>query len=170
VEAGTPRWLDNLPLGLRLAQPSDSERLFDICTAAYRENGFGGLDPAAVREVIRKGVNGENCVFGVIDGPLQIEAVLGMQPNKLWYGGDGDWYWAELLFYVRPEHRRSRHARRLFEFAGWWERHMQMPVVISVFPTEELELKEALFARHAKRTGSIWLFGDGVFRKQVKAA
>ena len=155
---------------MRLAQHSDTDRLFEICKVAYRENGFGGMDDAAVYETIDRGVRREGVVFGLIDGPDRIEAVLGLQPNKLWYGGDNDWYWSELLFFVHPLHRRSRHAQTLFKFAAWWERHFQAPVVISVFPTERLEAKEDLFARYAKRVGSTWLFGDGVFRAVTKAA
>jgi hypothetical protein len=45
-----------------------------------------------------------------------------------------------------------------------------MPVVLGVFPTTELELKEAMFERYGKRVGSMYLIGDGIFRTQTKVA
>lgn len=155
---------------MRLAQRGDEPRLRDILVTAYRENGFGRMDDAAVRDVAAKGCRGESYVFGLIDGPDRIEAVLGLQPSRMWYGGERDWYWTELLFYVHPQHRRSRHAQTLFAFADWWERHARVPVVIGVFPTERLEAKEFLFARHALRVGSLWLIGTGEFRDDGGAA
>jgi GNAT superfamily N-acetyltransferase len=171
VESGVQHRSHSLPAGLRLAQHNDTQRLFDICKAAYRENGFGGMDDAAVYEVIDRAIRREGFIFALIDGPDRIEAVLGLQPCKMWYGGDNDWYWCELLFYVHPLHRRSRHAFKLFEFARWWERHFRTPVVISVFPTERLEGKEALFERYTtRRVGSFYLVGDGIFHTMPKVA
>jgi hypothetical protein len=158
---------DSLPAGLRLTQQGDEEALFDLCETAYRENGFGHRDETAVRAVIDHAIARKTYVFGVIPGTndIPIEATLGLQPSKLWYGTDQDWYWSELLFYVHPACRRSgHHATALFQFAAWWERATRTPVVISVFPTERLESKERLFSRYAQRVGSTWLFGDGQFR------
>lgn len=164
VEAGVRRSSELLPVGLRLAQQSDAQRLFDTCLDAYKENGFGGVDVDRVRTIIQQGIDRQHYVWAIIDGPERIEAVLGLQMCRLWYGTDHDWYWTELLFYVHPDHRQSRHALKLFRFADWWQRNIRMPVVIGVFPTQDLERKEALFSRYAKRAGSFWLFGDGVFR------
>jgi hypothetical protein len=161
---------DSLPAGLRLAQPTDADRLFDLCMAAYWEGGFGGRDDTVVRAVIARALNRESGVFGIIDGPDRIEAMLGLEPAKMWYGSDADWYWHDLTFFVHPLHRRSRHAITLFKFACWWERHIRMPVVLGVFPTTELELKEAMFERYGKRVGSMYLIGDGIFRTQTKVA
>lgn len=158
-----------LPAGLRIACPGDQGRLFSIFHAAWRENGFGGFNAPEVRRVLDAACQGSEFVIGLIDGADRIEAVLGLMPTKPWYGGDADWFWTELMFFVHPEHRRSHHAQTLFAFADWFERHSLVPVVISVFPTERLAAKERLFARHARPAGAIYLIGDGVWRN-AKAA
>ena len=162
-ESGPPRWLDSLPLGLRLAQQGDEGRLFDIFFRAYRENGFGGIDTDIVRMVIGMACKHEKYVIGLIDGSTEIEAVLGLQLEKSWYGDEDSWGWKDLMFYVRPEYRKTRHAIKLFRFASWWEKHIRMPVLLSIFPCEDLEGKEHLFGRYAKRAGGLYLVGDGTF-------
>lgn len=161
--------VDRLPVGLRLAQPADVDRLCDLCITAYKENGFGGRDNAVMRTTLERAAKGDTYAIGLIDGPERIEAMLGLQPCKMWYGGDADWYWADMLFYVHPAHRRSRHAVKLFQFAQWWERHTRTPVILSVFPVDGLERTEALFERYGTRAGSFYLIGDGVFRAPTKA-
>ena len=162
---------DSFPIGLRLAQPGDQKRLFDFCLTAHAENGFGGVDHAAVRRTIEAAVWRDNHVFGLIDGPDRIEAALGLQAQKLWYGGEGDWFWAELLLYVHPKHRRTRHAEKLFQFADWWSRHAAAPVLISLMPAERLGAKERLFARcGGKRIGATFIFGDPTFRYEAARA
>lgn len=160
----------SLPDGLRLAQPGDQKRLFDFCLTAYAENGFGGIDHGEVRRVIEAVVWRDNCVFGIIDGPEKIEAGLGLLATKLWYGGEGDWFWSELLLYVHPQHRRSRHAAKLLQFADWWSRHSAAPVSISLTPADRLVAKERLFSRYGKRVGATFLIGDPTFRYMARAA
>ena len=169
VESGTPCLSDSLPAGLRLAQQGDQERLFDIFYTAYRENGYGGLDDIIVRDVIDKICHAETYACGLIDGAERIEAVLGLQPARLWYGDQNSWYWNELLFYVHPKHRQTRHAIKLFQFARWWERAVQAPVIINIFPTQRLKEKEHLFERYARPAGATYIIGNGEFRS-LKAA
>lgn len=162
---------DPLPDGLRLAQPGDQKRLFDFCLTAHAENGFGGVDHAEVRKAIEAAVWRNNSFFGVIPGPDRIEAALGLQATKLWYGGIGDWFLSEMLLYVHPLHRKTRHAEKLFQFAGWMARHAGMPVVISLMPVERLGAKEKLFERHGgKRIGATFVFGEPTFRYMAEAA
>ena len=62
--------------------------------------------------------------------------------------------------FVHPLHRRSRHAAKLLQFAGWWG-HQQHPVILGILLKEgDLWRKEKLFGRYGKRLGSTFLFGE----------
>lgn len=137
------------PAGVRLAQPGDEAGLLELFLLAHHENGWGGVDVQHVRRVIgmATGQNEEGVVVGVIAGPERVEAALGLTLTKQWYGTDADWFWTEMLVYVHPEHRRSRHAVRLMRFAQWWGAESGKPVVISSSPVEGAAAKARFFSR-----------------------
>src|SRR6185312_12189065 len=120
------------PVGVRMAHDGDEAALFRVFLDAYKDNGWGGIDLDLVAEVARRACHGDTYIAAVVAGPDRLEAVIGLQPAKMWYGDAASWYWSDLLFYVHPKHRRSRHYARLFEFARWWEQKTAMPVVLGV--------------------------------------
>lgn len=151
------------PKDVRVATLGDERRVFDICATAQAENGLGTLDADVVRATIQAAAERRAGIFAIVDGPERVEAVLGLHMVKPWYCAANvptNWYWTELLFFVHPLHRRSRHAVRLFQFAKWWEQETKEPVFVTLFPRDDLEEKEKLFSRHGKRVGSVYLFGD----------
>ena len=140
--------------GLRLAREGDAERLMAFCREAHADNGVGSLDEDEVRSVIEQACRRERYVFAIADGPERIEAAIGLKPAKVWYCGDDGWFWDELLVFVHPEHRRSRHAFRLLQFAQWWSRNTGHRVVLNVGPRTGLAEKTALFGRFGKIVGT----------------
>lgn len=147
--------------GLRLARPGDEERLFDICLEAYRENGFAGIDQDNVRAIIGAACRSENgYVMAFVDGPACIEAVIGLQPQRSWFGDDASWFYTDLLAYVRAQFRASRHAVKLLRFAQWWAEQAGSPVLFNVFPREGFERKAAFFARFGRIAGVTVQFGE----------
>src|SRR6185437_12138630 len=126
------------PEGVRIAIAGDEARVFDLCVMAHAENGFGRMDELIVREFIRQATHRENCIIAIIDGPEHIEAMLGL----------------------RPLHRQSRHAAKLFRFAQWWEGEIHAPVILELLPREDFEQKDKLFARFGKRIGGAYAIGD----------
>ena len=154
-----------MPAGVRLAGPDDEAALWDICMAAFADNGFGVLDPASVRATIAKGVRHQGgVVFAVIGDGARIDAVLGLVWTKLWYCAD--WHWQDLLLFVRPEARESRHAVTLLRFARWWATTTGMHVILGVMSQDDQDRKEKLLSRYARRTSSSFVIdpnedGDG---------
>lgn len=151
------------PKDVRIAIPGDERRVFDLCAIAHAENGWGTMDADVVRATISAAVLRKAGIFAIIDGPERVEAVLGLHLVKPWYCAadvPGNWYWTELLFFVHPLHRRSRHAARLLQFAKWWEQEIKEPVALTLLPRDDLQEKEKLFGRHAQRVGSVYLLGD----------
>src|SRR5580658_2719506 len=119
------------PRGMRLIQSNDVKRVFDLCCIAHGENGWGLMNEEAVTVGLRKALSPDTgVVIGIIDGPQRVEAAIGMQLVKPWYctTEDVNYYWSDLFCYVHPLHRRSRHAAKLLQFAGWWAQHRH-PVV-----------------------------------------
>jgi len=146
--------------GLRLARPEDEGRLLDICLEAYRENGFGGLDEDNVRAIIASACRGDTYVMALIDGPHCIEAVVGLQPARSWFGDDASWFWTDTLAYVRPEFRKSRHAVKLMKFLQWFSQQTGQCILFNVMPREGFERKVAFFARFGKIAGVTIKIGD----------
>lgn len=153
--------MTDFPRGMRMAGPGDEGRLFDLFAVAHGENGFGTMDPQIVRDVIAKGCHREGAAIALIDGPERVEAVIGLRAEKLWYCSDdaANWYWSDLLIYVHPLHRRSRHAPKLFQFARWWGERIAMPVVLGLMPREGLPQKDRMFERHGRRVGALFAIG-----------
>jgi hypothetical protein len=153
--------MTEFPKGVRLAQQGDERRIFDLFAMAHAENGFGDMDPAVVHAAIAKGCNREGVVIALIDGPERIEATLGLMAEKKWYCTDApkNWYWTDMLLYVHPLHRRSRHALRLFQFARWWQSKIQMPVTLGVMAREEGDRKKKLFERQGREIGTVYEIG-----------
>ena len=148
------------PSGMRLAAVGDEKRIFDFFVIAHAENGWGDLDTKVVWDVINRACKTDGITIAIIDGPERIEALIGLHPVKAaWYNSDAypNWHWADLLIYVHPLHRRTRHALKLLQFAKWWEAHVDMPVILGLLPHERFAEKEKLFSRYGKRIGSAFL-------------
>ena len=145
-----------MPDGVRIARQGDEARLWDICMAAFENNGLGRLDPDAVHATIAKGCEQrDGVVFAVIEEDGRAEAVLGLVWTKLWYSAD--WYWSDLLLFVRPEHRGTKHAVTLVRFARWWATVTDMHVELGIASLDDLERKEKFLGRHATRMGSFYV-------------
>src|SRR4051794_23816185 len=107
-----------LPKGVRLAGPSDVERLCDFCWVSHADNGLFPLAPAKVVELLKRACWRPNdrppAVIALIDGPDRIEAAVCLDAMTHWYSND--WLYVDRFLYVHPAHRRSRHAFRLLQF------------------------------------------------------
>ncbi len=159
------------PPGIRPIRPGDERGVFDLCMEAYRDNGWGGIDPTEVRSVIAKAIAGELFIIWIIPGPERIEAVIGFQPARNWYGDAASWYYQELVVFVHPSHRRSRHAATLLKFARWFEGVANAPVLICLMAREGQERKRKLLGRYGRECTNVFMIGDGTFRyAQAEAA
>jgi len=153
--------MSEFPKGIRPGGPRDQLRLYELFMIAHAENGFGSVDESTVRAMVARlcATDGREGVVGLIDGAERLEAAIGLRPDKLWYnaGEASDFFWTEVLVYIHPLHRRTRHAAKLFKFASWWAEQTGSPVVLNVLPKDDMERKERLFSRHGTRIGSTFL-------------
>ena len=151
----------DFPSGLRMAAPGDEARLFALFVMAHAENGYGDIDVLHVQDVIARGCRSDGVVIALVDGPERIEAAIGLHPDKQWYSSTDakNWFHTDLLIYVHPLHRKSRHAMKLLKFAQWWEHETNMPVVLSLMPKDDFEDKERLFERFSRKIGALYMIG-----------
>lgn len=161
------------PQGLRMAVAGDEGRLFTLFCMAHAENGYGDLDPVPVKAAIERGCRGDGCVIAVVDGPERIEAAVGLHPEKRWYSTNApeNYYHSDLLVYVHPLHRKSRHAMKLLRFAQWWEQETGLPVMLGLMPKDDFKSKERLFEGFGRRVASVFLIGGAkTWPKQIGTA
>ena len=149
------------PAGLRMAHRGDEDRLYALFCTAHAENGYGDMDPVPVKAAIERGCSGDGIVIALVDGPERVEAAIGLHPEKRWYCSNDpkNYYNTDLLIYVHPLHRRSRHAVKLFQFARWWENESGMPTILGLMPKDDFEGKERLFERYGRRVGALYMIG-----------
>jgi len=150
-----------LPDRVRLAQPSDLDRLCDFCWVAAADNGLFPLAPAKVIDLLKRACwrsSDPPAVIGLIDGPGRIEAAVYLDAMTHWYSNY--WLYVDRFLYVHPAHRRSRHAFRLLQFCRFWYEANGVPVVLTIETLKEREGKERLYSRYARRVGASFVIGE----------
>jgi hypothetical protein len=144
------------PLHARIAKPTDAEHLFALVVESENEWALSGRSYDRVRAVIALAVDRSPLVdvdgspmmrpaFGVIDGPLGIEAGCGIYPTQPW---DSDQtYLRGFWLYVHAACRKTTHAKSLLQFGNWFSDVSGMPLVWELLHPEKVQAKMALFSR-----------------------
>lgn len=143
--------------GVRIAGPHDEDAIYEFLLGLWDENGMFPLDEGRARQQIRVATEHRGGIIGIIDGPDGIEASIGLFAEPWWYSTDYaiDEKWA----FVRPDCRKSPHARNLIEFAKWVSERMQLPLFMGIITTERTAAKERLYQRQLVRAGGLFLWG-----------
>ena len=116
---------------------------------AHAENGmpFAPLDDNKVRAVLRRGINRDQGVIGVIRGKDYIEASIGLFVGTWWYTDPEHTHLEDFWCFVHPEHRRSHHAKDLLAFAKWASHKLKYPLLVGVLSNERTAQNVRLYAR-----------------------
>jgi hypothetical protein len=156
----------DFPMGVRPAQAGDTDEVFDLAIMAHKESGVGNMDEGIVREVVERGCRGDGIIFGIIEGPERIEAVIGLRPELRWYMKNipENWHNQDILTYVHPLHRKSTHIMKLFRFAKWWGQETGLPVLIGLTLAGDSVRKQKLYSMFARQIGALYmLYGPESF-------
>ena len=103
------------PSNVVLAKPGDESKIFDFFVLAQQDNGFFPISSKKVIDVIMRGCRNEFASIGLIKDHLgNIEAASGICMENAWYSDV--YFLSELLNFVHPDHRKSRHAQALMKF------------------------------------------------------
>ena len=146
-----------LPPEVVLATPEDFNEMFDVLMENYRENGIHSLDVKKVCSWLAMGLHRDKSAIGIIRGKDGIEACCGVYLASYWYSSDV--YVEEVFNYVRPDYRRSSHAKHLISFAKWFAESLNVPLLMGILTTSRLEAKERLYSRQLTKVGALFLHG-----------
>ena len=124
---------------VRLAAPEDEEAILKLLMLMHEENGLFEMDYEAVRDMVKKVLNRENGIIGVIDGENEIEAAVCLVIDKLWYAKT--WCLNDVFNFVSPQHRRSTRAKSLISFAKNYSDMVGIPLLMGIVSNVRTEAK-----------------------------
>jgi hypothetical protein len=152
------------PPTVRLANQGDEAGILRLLRLDHAENAamVAPFDALHVKSFVEAATRERGATIGVIDGPDGVVAMVYLVPEVWWFCAD--WYVAERLLYVDPEHRRSRHAANLLDFSRSFVDAMSRDLgyrvflVSSVVGTRDVDKKTALFGRMMTRAGGVFVY------------
>lgn len=128
----------------------------DLLRELYSENAIFKIDEGCVRSYLHRAFRNDSALIGVIGEPGHIEGALYLVIGQFWYSRQH--HLEEFFNYVRPEHRRSKHAQKLLEWAKSLSNET-LPLVIGVISTKRTEAKIRLYERQfGKPAGAFFVF------------
>ena len=137
---------------VRLAHPADEDALITLGKELHQDNGIFPISEEKIEAVIRRAIYPQvqepsdlPVIIGVVGEPGHIEASIGMMINQHWY--TDAWHVDELWNFVRPDYRRSAHAKALLDFAKEVQAKMAIPLLIGILSCERTQAKVKLYSR-----------------------
>ena len=144
---------------VRLAIPKDEEKILDLLMLMHEENGLFEMDNDSVREMVRKVLNRENGIIGVIDAEEEIEAAVCLVIDKLWYAKT--WCLNDVFNFVAPKYRRSTRAKSLISFAKSYSDQVGIPLLMGIVSNVRTEAKIKLLERQLQKAGAFFIYNYG---------
>ena len=144
---------------VRLATPKDEKKILDLPMLMHEENGLFEMDNDSVREMVRKVLNRENGIIGVIDGEEEIEAAVCLVIDKLWYAKT--WCLNDVFNFVAPKYRRSTRAKSLISFAKSYSDQVGIPLLMGIVSNVRTEAKIKLLERQLQKAGAFFIYNYG---------
>lgn len=162
------------PRNVRIAGPADEQAIHDLLLLDLNENaahiapidsGFDG--PAGfesrVVETIRACTRKRGGMCGVIDGPEGGPVAVIILHPVMWWWSKGC-YWFEIVNFVHPDHRRSRHVDDLLNFARWCsdatskQMGTRFYLICGVLGAWRVRAKIALYRRKFRQAGAAFCY------------
>lgn len=143
------------PTNVRIAIPNDEEDLFEILMLAHQENAAMPVSKFRVKEIISNATQRKGGVIGVIDGKGRIEGCLSLTLARMPY--TEEWHLEDVCNYVRPDCRKTKHAKDLIQFGKWIAEQMGFPLFIGILTAKRLEAKRRFYQRLVKEVGTIYV-------------
>jgi len=129
---------------VRKAVLADKPHILQMCEENHRDNGQFSLSLGKVEGMIDRAFTGGGAIIGVV-GKDQIEGMLALFIGQHWY--TDDWCLEEIQNYVRPQFRKSTHAKDMINFGQRCSDELGIPLVIGVVSNERTRAKMELYRR-----------------------
>jgi GNAT superfamily N-acetyltransferase len=154
------------PSTVRIAKPEDKIEIWRLFMLGYQENAQFRISPQKVNFFLDRALN-PNAIHPLDDGPRGAIGVIGEVGSleglafvifgNYWYSDER--HLEELIVYVDPAHRRSRHAHALVNWMKFQSDLTGLPLVTGIISTERTEAKVALYERLLPKVGAFFLYG-----------
>lgn len=153
------------PSIIRPATPHDEAEIWRLFLMGYRENGVFQLAPDKVSYFLHRalypnnippGDTGPRGQIGVIGPPGKLEAIVFVILGEFWYSHDI--HLEELLVYVDPECRASRHARACIDWMKKCADDLGIKLLTGIISNHRTQAKIDLYDRHLPRIGAFYLY------------
>ena len=153
------------PSVVRKATPFDAPEIWRLFLQTHRENGLFSLAPQKVTSFMDRALHperiplndlGPRAQIGVIGPQGKLEAVVFVLVSSFWYSDD--MHLEELLVYVDPEYRKSRHAVACIGWMKGLSDSLQIPLITGIISKERTAAKIRLYDRMLPRIGAFYLY------------
>jgi hypothetical protein len=129
---------------VRKALPVDKPQIMEMCEENWKDNRQFSLSITKVEAMIDKAFSRGGTIIGVI-GPAKIEGMIVLNIGSFWY--TDDWCLEEVQNYVRPQFRKTTHAKDMIDFGKRCSDELGIPLVIGVVSNERTRAKMELYRR-----------------------
>lgn len=160
------------PAGVRVATKDDEKACLDLLTLDIGQNGahIAPMDEEKILAHIQTATRGRGGIIGVIDGPeAKPVAIVVLMPFQWWWSQG--WYLQELVNFVHPEHRKSRHVDDLLDFAKWASDHLsklngyRTHLLCGCLGAWRVQAKIALYRRKFMQAGAAFVYPAPVLKE-----
>lgn len=144
--------------GVSFAVPDDAPEVYRLMIALHNENAIFTLNEGKAAIMCANLFTPGHGVVGVIRGEQHIEGAIAMERAQQDYSDD--FYLLERFCYVRPDYRRSNHAKRLILFAKACAADLGIPLFIGIVSTQHVAAKMRLYRRLLTPIGGSFIAGS----------
>lgn len=157
--------MSTIPSVIRKATPLDAPEIWRLFLQTHRENGIFPLAPQKVTHFLDRAIHperipsydtGPRAQIGVVGPQGRLEAIVFILISSFWYSEE--LHLEELLVYVDPEHRKSRHAQACIGWMKALSDQLQIPLITGIISKERTASKIRLYDRQLPRIGAFYMY------------
>lgn len=130
----------------------------DLCRTLHKENGIFQMSEDKTRHYLRRAFARDGAMIGVIGKSSMIEAAIFLMVAEFWYTTER--HLEEIINYVRPEFRKSKHAQSLIGWAKDLSDNCPLPLLIGILSTTRTAAKVRLYKRQLGDPVGAFFFYD----------
>lgn len=130
-------------VSVRTATAADAPEIMRLLRLMHAESGMQALDEDCAREVFDRAFQKKGGIIGVIGPQDDIHGMICLLITRSWY--TSEFHLEELFNYVRPDARKSDHAKTLIRFAAHCSDQIGIPLMIGVLTNRAMAAKVRLY-------------------------
>lgn len=136
--------------------PEDEDPIMVLLIAMHAEESAEPVDEVKVRFTLRRLIERDRGVVGIIRGKARIEGTIGLDLDTVWYSSAK--HLNKLWLYVHDEHRKSTHAKTMLEFSKWYSDQVGIPLMADELCGPNTDAKVKLVGRQLPESGKMFVY------------